>query len=289
MIPRISRREAAVVLAALLIAVLVAGIWLVLSRRHDQGPDLSGYRFDRVGRLVWVAGRAPIPCPPQAAGTIVVVAAGQSNAANFSGDRFKSRYPGRVLSVFAGRCYEAESPLLGADNIQGEIWTEVGNRLIGKGANRVVIVPTAIGGTAIDAWAPGGRLNREFVAAMRESPYRPTHIVWLQGEADDLQGTGTEAYRRDFASMVGSIRAAGIAAPLYVSIATRCERNPANPAWRADNPVARAQRLVVNGRDVLPGVDTDELVPLGDRYDGCHFGGRGAARVAESVADLLRP
>lgn len=251
-------------------------------------PENALYTSDGDGRLVAVAGRRAVPCPAPAPGTVVLLVLGQSNAANALGERYRSRHPGQVLSYHAGRCHEAESPLIGASGAGGEFWTEVGNRLVERGARRVVLMPMAITATPIALWRADGHFGGQVLAALRAAPYRPTAIAWLQGESDVMLETRAADYRADFHSLLSALRRAGISAPVHVGIASFCA-DGTRPGWTPDNPVATAQRALPDGHGILPGPDTDRAVPLADRMDGCHFSGRGSATAAALWADALQP
>jgi hypothetical protein len=246
------------------------------------------YSLDAEGRLTRVAGRRPVACPAQRAGDVVLLAIGQSNAANALGERNRSRHPGQVLSTYAGQCYEAESPLIGTTGISGEFWTEVGNLLVERGAPHVVILPMAVGATEIAKWQAEGKLGRQLVAALKVARYRPTAVAWMQGESDFQMSTPAAQYRASFESLAGALRKAGVTAPIHVGVVSLCENGSAE-AWTPHNPIAETQRALPDGKHVLPGPDTDTAIPLADRMDGCHFSGRGSAKAAQLWADALMP
>jgi hypothetical protein len=183
-----------------------------------------------------------IECPDQDEGTWVLLILGQSNAANYHGQRHSSEHGEQVVNFFDGRCYIAESPLLGTSGSQGESWTLLGNELVAAGvARRVVLVPAAIASSSVSRWQEGGDLNAMLGEVLGHlSPrYRVTHVLWHQGEADYIDGTEGSDYRRMFLSLVASLRARGVAAPVFASVATRCG---IRPDWTEANPLAEAQR-----------------------------------------------
>jgi hypothetical protein len=76
-----------------------------------------------------------------------------------------------------------------------------------------------------------------------------------------------------------------VKAPIYVSITTRCD--PVNSIWRAVNPIAEAQKALVDpSKNILAGVDTDLLVGSFDRIDDCHFAQSGQEKFAEAWIDI---
>lgn len=231
-----------------------------------------------------------VPCPAQDDSTLVLLLIGQSNAGNFHGQRHASAHGDRVLNHFDGRCYVAESPLLGTSGNQGEAWTRLGNRLVSSGrAGRVILVPAAIAASPVARWQAGGDLNAmllEVLAELRQH-YRVTHVLWHQGEQDWFDRTASEEYSGRFVSLVESLRAAGVGAPVFVSVASRCGPDP---AWSPDNAVAAAQRALPDPqRGIFAGPDTDRLLGYLDRHDGCHFAGSGVEKFVEAWVGLLSP
>jgi hypothetical protein len=87
-----------------------------------------------------------------------------------------------------------------------------------------------------------------------------------------------------------AMRSIGVAAPVYVAIATKClgASNGGTRFHSADNPVARAQLALPDpGANLRSGVDSDALLGDLDRYDDCHFGYSGEQKAARAWADLL--
>jgi hypothetical protein len=66
-------------------------------------------RTDQFGRLLSYPGNIEITCPIQDAKTAVLLLVGQSNAANYQGQRHQSA-DDRVVNFVDGRCYRAASP-----------------------------------------------------------------------------------------------------------------------------------------------------------------------------------
>ncbi|MBS0523884.1 MAG: hypothetical protein JSS04_09625 [Proteobacteria bacterium] len=251
----------------------------------DQAQRFRG-TFGEAGRLIAFPGKTEVKCPASGPDTAVVVAIGQSNIANQAENRITSHYSGEVVNFFEGKCYRAESPLLGATAEEGEFLTLLGDRLVDDGTYKnVVIVTAAVGASEIARWRKGGALNGLMLHVLTGllPGYRVTQLLWVQGEADYAIGTPPEVYIEAFHSLLGTLSDAGVAAPVFIAIATRCVSS-----WEPDNPIAAAQRALVDNRRVFLGVDADALVGTADRRpDGCHFGGRGQVKAADAFVAAI--
>lgn len=251
----------------------------------DEAQRFRG-TFGEAGRLIAYPGKTEVKCPAPGPDTAVVLAIGQSNIANQAENRIISHYSREVVNFFEGKCYRAESPLLGATAEEGEFLTLLGDRLVDDGAYRnVVIVTSAVGASEIARWRKGGELNGLMLHALTGllPGYRVTQMLWVQGEADYAIGTAPALYTDDFHSLLGTLSAGGVTAPVFIAIATRCVSS-----WKPDNPIAAAQRALVDNRHVFLGADTDALVGTADRRpDGCHFGGRGQVKAADAFVSAI--
>lgn len=294
-------------LAALILVVvpLLCGAYLFGALSYSRGmwpiPQIQKWKdevrgmaldqpllVDSTGRLLGSKLKTPVPCPPQDDRTAVLLAIGQSHASNDSGQRYRSAHGERVLNYHDGKCYVAESPLLGATGRTGESWTLLANRMIdAKLADRVILVSTAVGGSFARRWRDGGDLNATMLEVLREMQprYRVTHTFWMQGEADLAARTSEADYTTMVRSLVGSLRRAGMSGPIYLSVSTYCDV----PNWTADNPIARAQRSLPKlERGVYVGVDLDHVIAPIDRVDGCHLSGSGQEKLAAALLEALR-
>nr|WP_064804321.1 MULTISPECIES: sialate O-acetylesterase [unclassified Rhizobium] len=261
----------------------------------EKPPAPSRYTFDDKERLIADESKTAVTCPAQTDRTAVLLILGQSNAANYGGQRHRSDYGARVVNAFDKRCFIAASPLLGSTNTKGEYWTLLGNKVIASGQNdSVVLAPLAYGGSEVARWATGGDLNPvlvDTVKQLQDSGYRITSVLWVQGEADLVMGTTSEAYQKHFMSMVDTLRQHGVEAPVYISIASKC-LEPSNGGFKAhipDNAIVRAQlALSKSGHGIREGVNSDAALDGDDRYDDCHIGGSGAEKVSQAWLNLLR-
>ena len=217
----------------------------------------------------------------------MLVLAGQSNWGNLGGQRVASHHPDQVVSYFNGRCGPAQSPLLGTSEGRGNSGPLLADRLIDSGQfDSVVLVPAAISASTIDRWRQGGDLNPLLVQAVRDvkSRYKITHVLWHQGESD-YRRTKQEDYARGFASVVTSLRAEGVEAPILAAVTTKCLYTV---DFDPNDPVALAQRALPDpSQKIFAGPDTDALVLDEDRYDGCHFGASGMEKFANAWAEAI--
>jgi hypothetical protein len=153
----------------------------------------GGYILDAQDRLIGDAEKSAIACPKQTDRTAVLLILGQSNAANYGGQRFASKHGDKIVNFFEGRCYVAASPLLGSSGTWGEYWTELGNRLVESGKFETVVIASlaysgsAYSGNTVEQWARGGHLNSVLADALgkiKVDSYAITHVLWDQGELD---------------------------------------------------------------------------------------------------------
>ena len=254
-----------------------------LTTSLDRHAPMSS--FDRFTSLI---GKKKVPCPTQDARTGVFLLIGQSNVANHARQKHTSDFGEKILNYFDGACYIADSPLLGSTGNGGEPWTLFANKLVrAKDFDTVILVPAGLDGTCLSRWKKGGDAHAILLvlisAAIRN--YRITHILWHQGECDFVSGTDENKYKEMFASMLSGIREKGVNAPIYVSVSTKCVDQS---AWNFDNPVARAQKSLLNSAPgILPGVDSDLILGERDRYDGCHLSATGQEKIADAWIDAI--
>ncbi|QGM97059.1 sialate O-acetylesterase [Methylocystis parvus] len=252
-----------------------------------KAESAGGLLFDRYGRLAAFPGKEETACPSQDARTAVILAAGQSNIANHAAAPAKTSFPDKVFGFYDERCAPAASPLLGATNIGGEWLTLLGDALIRSGRyDKVVIAPASVGGQPIFRFAEGDLgVMLDETATKLAGRYRVTHVIWHQGESDYAGETGPDAYRAMFLKIVARLRAKGMAAPVFVSVATYC---PPMREWKNGNAIQTAQRALADERlGVWPGVDSDAFDPGSNRSDDCHFSAAGQAKMAEAQAKLI--
>jgi|SRR6185369_894336 len=274
---------------------VVIGVWRAERHAWPERPFLMlqqaikkmPMETDWDGRIVKYEGKQEVPCPPQDKNTAVILAAGQSNSSNYAGQRYRAINE-NVINYFNGKCYLASSPLLGADGNYGESWTLLGNKLVQAGLfKRVIIISTGIGGSRMQQWAPGGKLNRLLLSVLADLKprYSLTYFLWHQGETDYQMHEKEDNYVRDFNGMVESVRGAGMHPKFFISLVSYRGNFQ---EWSEDNPLRRAQARVVNGKDILAGPDTDLELGSLDRIDEIHFSGTGQEKFTNSYMNILK-
>ena len=245
-------------------------------------------RLDPFGRLLAFPGKVEKPCPIKSDRTAVLMIFGGSNAGNYAGQRVVST-TGHAFNFLDGKCYAAASPLLGADQTMGEYWTLLADKLVAAGLYEdVVISVTSVGSSTVADWAPGGRLatlTRNAVIAAG-GKYRPTQIIWDIGEDDAIPKHDPAAFVSQYKQIIHALREAGVVAPVYVTLATKCM--PDDFPWSPDNPIAKAEwALPGMTAGVQAGVNRDALLTSLDRRDDCHLGATGAAKMAEAWLQII--
>lgn len=269
---------------------------------EPQADQFSGLRDG--------AGRVPVPCPPRSDRLAVIFSFGQSNATNISPELRAA--PNSVVNFnpFDGQCYPAIDPLLGTGGSGGAIWTVLGSRLVEDGIyDAVILVPGAVGGSSINRWSNPRDLGARiawFGEAMRRANVRVTHVLFVQGSADqyaapryarlrpsefgpfggaDGHSMRSERYIDHFLQVMVLLQEAGMEAPVYVAVSTRCGQVIADKG----GPVAAAQReLPRRHRAIHLGPDIDAMPETAFSLDKCHLSSPGVAMVADEWRSILR-
>lgn len=279
--------------------LLVGVVYGVFAGRHNL-PPAEGIVVAKnlTERLLWPTRRErrtywdspfgwAVPCPAQ---PIVLLAVGQSNAANSLSDPVDADPAAEAFVLWRGQCHRLADPLPGATDTHGSLWTPLGQALARTTGRPVLVVAAAAGGSTLADWTrPGSRLFAHLLRQAQDAATigRPAQVVlWLQGEADAKRGGDVNAFAGDLEQFAARVFAELPLVPearLIVYRTSLCHATPrGNPALReAQTRVAGADpRLVI-------GPDTDRWGAR-HRADGCHFNARGRNDVvADSLAVLL--
>jgi hypothetical protein len=243
--------------------------------------------YDDYGRLVHFSSKTTVECPLQDHRTGVLLFIGQSNSANHGEEMVKTVYPQKVVNYFDGKCYVAQSPLLGASGQNGEYATLIADKLIQNGTyDKVILISSGIGGSSITPWAEDGPLNNMLLSVVDDfsAHLNVTDVIWHQGESDAIYFMHTKTYVDMFLSLVKTLSERGVNAPYYMSVASLCK----NPNVTYPNKITRAQVELINGHDnIFLGANTDEIVTDEHRSDGCHFNGKGQEVTAVAISSAI--
>lgn len=220
--------------------------------------------------------------------TMVILALGQSNAANSVDGYYKVR--NNVLNYYDGKLYKAEEPLIGASGDGGCVWTVLSDMMIDSGwCKKVIIITIAQGGSAVDRWA-NGDLNinlKNTLNDLKSHQITPTYVVWHQGESDN--GYPHQNYKKDLTKVLIDIRSAGFNCPFFCSVATYSigflEKEPLG----LDYELQAIQRdFIKTNANVLEGPFTDSLIYAFQRHDTQHFSYYGNQQYAKLWYNALK-
>ena len=272
-------------------------IWpinVITANRNAATAESLSRNFNEFGAFSNLAEKKEVPCPAQNSSTAVVLVLGQSNSANHAEKKFSTQYPSKVLNYYLGKCYSAESPLLGASGLEGEYLTLLGDSLIEKGnLSNVILIDKSIGGTTVSDWGNQGRFSTDLVTTLNalNLKYRVTDVIWHQGESDFTSNTSFKEYRESFQELKLILNRTSVTAPIFVVVSTICGYNA---TWTAQNPVARAQKSLIDKRDIFLGIDADGTLLANDRRPqspsqepNCHLSEQGQVKVAGLMSNEI--
>lgn len=213
--------------------------------------------------------------------TMIALTLGQSNAAN-NGKTPYTPHNTTVFNYCAGKLYAARDPLLGTTGAGGSVWTRLGDMLIDSGLyDKVIFVPIAVGGSAIERWATGDCYQKlqQTLGALDNQQIVVTHIFWHQGETDNILNTSTAKYKEFLTAVLRTIRKSQ-SADFYVSLASY-HPAPVTKPLGVDRAIRNAQaEFIGENKNVFEGPDTDTLIHAIHRYDSVHFSDFGLAAYA---------
>jgi hypothetical protein len=245
-------------------------------------PSLSEVdETNNYGQIIKDSSKIEVRAPSLTEKSIVAFVFGQSNSANSVGERYMAA-TNNVVSYFDGHYYLGSDPLLGATGNAGSMWIITANKLIEKNiADKVVLLAAGVGGSSIKLWRTGGSLNKMFEDRLKdatENQIHITHFLFHQGEADNRM-SGRE-YTSGLLELIDLTRQYYPNSKFFVSQASVC-RNESSAE------ILKSQREATRIHNVYLGPNTD-LISLNDRYDGCHFSGRGAETASDEWVKLIK-
>jgi hypothetical protein len=212
--------------------------------------------------------------------TWVFITAGQSNIANWSGASYAPSNGSKIdnLNFFDGGIYAAADPVLGSDGDEGYWPMRLADKMIAAGTcGRVILVPVAVGASAITEWAPGGahhqRLSIAFArCAALALPVKG--VLWQQGEAETNTGATQQFWEDGFNAMVSAQLALGNDAPWFVGISSYSH-------GVTSAAVQAAQAAVVDNEVTFQGGNSDTITSATYRVSNHHFNATGANANAD--------
>lgn len=266
----------------LVLAILaILALWL-LNPLSARGRGELRAKLDQ---LVQIGNQPVLACDGIAAQRpIVILALGQSNAANFGPPAPSDGPP--ITLIADGKCILTVDPLPGSSGEGGSIWYRLAHRLSALGLQRPVVVSAlGVDATSMDDWTATQSPLRERLVlqlkSMQSAGLAPELILWQQGEADARAATTEQVYSAGLDKLALILDQAGSPAPIFLARSTVCRSGPSTAVRAAIE--AKAQS---NGRFRL-GPDTDTLVGADLRRDGCHFSGHGLDRAAQLWAAII--
>lgn len=218
--------------------------------------------------------------------TAIIFTFGQSNSACHGQGTYTCR--NQVYEYFNGHLYPAKEPLIGATGINGcSVWTRLADMLIDSGFyKQVVLIPAGIGATTIKCWSEGecNKKLSETLDWISKDKIIVTHIIWHQGESDNLENTPKEVYKSKLKKIYKQIRVSGIQSDFYVCVASYHPGMIGIKENGNDAIIRQAQVEFVNETPgTKPGPDTDLFNLASDRHDGVHFSRNGLDKFAREL------
>lgn len=275
------RRSAWAVL--ILIAVAGSSFW-ARQLQHSQRDMLS--LEARLGKIVAVPADSIVPCATVApAGALVVLALGQSNAANHG--TLDAGSP-KIALLSAAGCTFVTDPLPGATGQGGAVWSRLPAALAARpGLPPVLMSVLAVDATSVADWtrpeSPLLARLRQHLDQMVRWGYPPELVLWYQGEADAQLNTPALQYRLGLQALAGALQTvAGSPRKILLAHTTVCRSEASAALSGVINQLVASDPRFGQGPDLDRGLRQDQ------RYDGCHLSGAGLARSAELWADAVQ-
>jgi len=241
--------------------------------------------------------QAAVECPDDYIG---IVGFGQSNIANYVKRQalITDVNHAFMYNWTDGRCYPLSEPLTGADNIYGNVLTDVVINLRSRGvATPVLIAPIAHGATSVFEWYGGDYKLRldYFLKQTTEQGLDFGFWLWQQGESDAVAQLYATLKRKYYSNAIMPIETAY--ADALNQIFDRVVDHYPNARFGVSLTstcfvpgnlhILMGQRQLIESRqDTFLTIYTDKL-GAEYRWDGCHFDGRGAQVVGAAYADFV--
>jgi Carbohydrate esterase, sialic acid-specific acetylesterase len=228
--------------------------------------------------------------------TLVLITMGQSLMANANANTTSTvcvpTNPSVIdnFNIYDGAAYQfSTAPALGCNGTNSNVAPRIADMFINNGQfNRVIVVPIAVGSTAVADWATGNYASRFQVAMNRLAARGITPAstgvtfaaVWGQGETDTANSTLQAAYASSLNTVISNAFAAGFSGRFFVNIET----------WNAGSvsaAVQAAQAAVVNNTTVFQGANWDTFGSADRMADNTHPNDVGAPLFASALYNAM--
>ena len=217
--------------------------------------------------------------------TAVILTLGQSNSANHGQGTYQCRNK-QIFNYCNGVVYQAQEPLIGASGNGCSVWTRLADLLIDhQRFKKVIIIPIGIGSSTVECWSEGNcnKKLQEALQFIKKDSIRVTHIIWHQGESDNIENTPKESYTSQLEKILAQIRGYRIMADFYVCVASY-HPSITQKYNGIDTAIQNAQiEFVKTHPGTKQGPNTDLLDLAADRFDGVHFSERGLNKFAKEL------
>lgn len=250
-------------------------------KRHfvDQPEPIKTVAQQQYNVFTRINTKRRIDCP-KSAEVEVIVAIGQSNAANTGGHRFQNSDK-KILNFFNGQCFIASDPMLGATENRGSLWIPFAQSY--KQEKTILLVTFAMGATRVDQWLDPADLATHFdqnMAQLDAAGFVPDVFIWVQGESDI--STKVSDYTHNLKSFLAAIKSKYQNSKIAISGSSYCGGHQSKALRSAQRKVARKLDLIWLG-------STDAFNQSQYRYDDCHLSQQGLEKVAKQFSQVLRP
>lgn len=280
-------------------AAMIGLVYGVFAARHNLFPaqEIVGLKsfvertaeFDRRWRRDFFEHtqmHVESDCPPD---PLVILTGGQSNAGNAVSDPADPDPDAEAYMVFSSKCYRLADPLLGPTGNRGSIWAKLGQKLSKEVERPVVFINTAVTATTYDDWLNlksgyAKRLERALADA-KAINIVPDLVLWHQGESDAHKQVDRASFEQKLKPLVSYLfdllEKPNAKIILYRASICNRGRESGNPEL-----IAAQSAIAEHNPRLILGPNTDKLGPR-DRYDGCHFNGRGRDKIVDASLPMI--
>lgn len=228
--------------------------------------------------------------------TLVLIITGQSLTCNTVPTYYAPTNTSVIdnANIYDGALYSIGGPLLGNTFVPtlsplafGNLSARLADKLVPT-FDRIILMPIAIGSTAVADWATGDLANR-FQVAMARLASRGIvpgmagvtfATVFSLGAQDQANGTSQAAWTASFNIFKANILATGFNGRIFVT----------QESWNATStyaPVRAAQAAAVDNITVFSAGDMDTLIDATNRQANAHFTDVGADNASTLIFNAM--